>query len=246
MKKVYESHEIAYQNLEKKGATSWNEMYSTEAGKEPDHVGIERQRVIEELLEKNWFPKSGKALEIGCGTGPLIRWINSKGFSSCSAIDISETAIKLAKAQSKGLDISYFKNDFCYSDIFEPESFDFIVDGHCFHCIVEDKDRKIFLEKAYKLLKKEGVFLLGTMCAPFNKKQLSEKQKFKNNILYVESKLELEGSKVFDGKMYMSQRKIEHWKTILSSLKKVGFEVKLFKYEQSTVFSSIYVGCHKK
>lgn len=72
MEKVYKSHEVAYQNLKKKGAKSWNEMYSTEKGKEPDHEGIERKRFIEGLLEKEWFPKTGKALEIGCGTGPLI------------------------------------------------------------------------------------------------------------------------------------------------------------------------------
>jgi hypothetical protein len=75
MEKVYKSHETAYQNLRKHGAQSWNEMYSTEAGKEPDHEGKNRQRFIEDVLEKDWSSKNGKALEIGCGTGHLIRWL---------------------------------------------------------------------------------------------------------------------------------------------------------------------------
>lgn len=248
MEKVYKSHEVAYQNLKKKGAKSWNEMYSTEKGKEADHVGIERKRFIEGLLEKEWFPKTGKALEIGCGTGPLIRWISSKGFKG-TGVDISETAIELAKSQSDGLDIDFFNDDFCYSNKLKDESFDFIIDGHCFHCIVEDKDRLLFLEKAYKLLKKNGAFILGTMCSPVNKKEFSvsyKNQKYKDNIFYVPYETELEGSKIFDGKMYMAQRKIEHWKKVLKLVKNAGFEIETFNYDKEKIFGQIYIAAKKK
>ena len=243
MKKVYESHELAYQRLKNHGASSWNEMYSTKKGDIPDHIGIDRQRFIDEILEKEWSVKSGKALEIGCGTGPLIRWITSKGFSG-TGIDISETAIKLAKEQYKASDINFFKDDFCYSNLFKSDNFDFIIDGHCFHCIVEDNDRKLFIEKAHSLLKKDGVFTLSTMCSPINKKDFSinfKTQKIQNNILYVQFDNEMEGSKIFNGKMYMAQRKLQHWKDILKLVRNSGFEIKLFKYEQGEVFSMIHI-----
>jgi SAM-dependent methyltransferase len=243
MEKVYKAHEMAYQNLKKRGAKSWNEMYSTEEGKLPDHIGVDRQRIIELALDKDWFPKSGKALEIGCGTGHLINWITSKGFSGVG-IDISETAISLAKAQFKDSNIEFMNDDFCYSKKLEDESFDFVIDGHCFHCVVEDYDRKIFLERANKLLKKDGVFILGTMCTPINKKSFSKeykKAKIKDNIFYVPYNVELEGSKVFDGKLYMAQRKIEHWKDVLKQVKSFGFEIKMFNVEHSKIFSTIYI-----
>jgi len=243
MEKVYAAHEKAYQNLKKKGASSWNEMYSTPKDKEVDHVGIERQRFIDNILEKDWAPKSGKALEIGCGTGPLIRWITEKGFSG-TGIDISETAIELAKQQSEGLEIDLFKDDYCYSRRLKDNSFDIIADGHCFHCIVEDNDRKMFLEKSRDLLKKDGVFILLTMCSPINRKQFSidhKTAKFINKRFYSPYDSELEGSRIINGKMYMSQRRIEHWKDILKSVKAAGFNVRLFNYEQNGTFSRIYL-----
>ena len=243
MEKVYQSHELAYQKLKNHGAKSWNEMYSTPKDKEPDHIGIERQRFIENVLEKDWSPKKGQALEIGCGTGPLIRWVVEKGFTG-TGVDISSTAIELAKEQSKQLDITFLKDDFCYSNSLKDNSFDLIVDGHCFHCIVEDNDRKLFLEKSRNLLKKDGVFILATMCGPINKKEFAKNnktKKFKDNILYIAYDKELEGSKVFDGKMYMSQRKIEHWKDILKLVKNSGFEIQMFTYEKGSVFNSIYI-----
>ncbi|MEK7434137.1 MAG: class I SAM-dependent methyltransferase [Cyanobacteriota bacterium] len=243
MDKVYSAHELAYQKLKKKGAKSWHEMYATEEGKEVDHIGTDRKRFIESILEKEWSPKTGNALEIGCGTGHLIRWINSKGFNS-TGVDISSTAIEMAKEQSIGLDLNFFKDDFCYSDSLKEKKFDLIIDGSCFHCIVEDKDRKLFIEKAHNLLRKDGVFILCTNCSPINQKAFSEKyktQKYQNNIFYVPYESQLEGSKIFNGKMYMAQRKIEHWQSILKLLKNANFEIKLFQYEKDKVFSKIYI-----
>lgn len=248
MKKVYEAHELAYTNLKNHGAVSWNEKYSTEKGKEPDHIGKERQRFIENLLEKEWFPKTGKALEIGCGTGHFTRWISSKGFF-CSGIDISSTAVGMAKEQSKGSNIEFFNGDYCYSNIFKPASFDMIADGHCFHCIVEDSDRKTFLEKSKSLLKKDGILTLLTICSPVNKKNFSKKypaNKYRNNILYVPFNEDLEGSKVFNGIKYMSQRKIDHWKDILKLLETSGFEIKCFEFERGEIFSRIYIAAKIK
>lgn len=247
MEKVYKSHEIAYKRLKEKGATSWNEMYSTKKGETPDHVGLERSLFIEDILTKEWSPKIGNALEIGCGTGVFINWITSKGFKG-AGIDISTTAIELAKQQNYK-NVDFFEGDFCYSNVLENEKFDLIVDGNCFHCIVEDEDRKIFLEKAHSLLNENGVFMLNTMCSPINKKAFFEDNKtfkFKNHILYVPYNVELEGSKFFDGKLYMAQRKIEHWKNVLKAVKKAGFEIKMFKYEQGSVYSSVYLACKIK
>ena len=117
MEKVYKSHEIAYKRLKEKGATSWNEMYSTKKGETPDHVGLERSLFIEDILTKEWSPKIGNALEIGCGTGVFINWITSKGFKG-AGIDISTTAIELAKQQNINKNVNFFEGDFCYSNMF--------------------------------------------------------------------------------------------------------------------------------
>lgn len=241
MEKVYSSHEFAYQNLKKKGAKSWHEMYATPQGKEIDHIGFSRKIFIEDTLDKDYCPRNGNALEIGSGTGHLINFIKEKGYKPYG-IEISETAIQLAQEQHKG--IEFKKADYCYDDVYEEKSFDLIIDGSCFHCIVEDKDRENFIKKTKKLLKKDGIFILMTMCTPIDKinfKKEFQTQKFKDEIFYVKYNKELQGSKMFNNELYMAQRRIPHWKKILKMLKDYDFDIKLFRYEQDEVFSSLSV-----
>lgn len=245
MDKVYTAHEFAYQKLKNKGAKSWHEMYATPEGKNVDHVGFSRRLFIEDILEKDWCPKSGNALEIGCGTGHLINFIKEKGFNSFG-VEISKTATELAKEQHKN--IAFTNGDYCYDQIYENDFFDLIIDGSCFHCIVEDKDREKFIAQTKKLLKKDGVFIMMTMSSPINKinfKKQFKTQKLKNEIFYVKYDKELEGSKVFDNELYMSQRRIPHWKSVLKMLKDNGFNDQIFKYEQGEVFSSLYISMKK-
>lgn len=248
MEKVYKAHEIAYQKIKKKGAESWREMYANEEIGKVDHIGINRKNFIDELRNQDWFPKNGSTLEIGCGTGHLIRYITSFGFSG-TGIDVSKTAIELAKSQTKSNNINFFHDDYCYTNILDNEKFDLIIDGSCFHCIVEDKDREIFIQKSKSLLKENGVFILFTMCSPIDKKGFYENfktQKLYKNIFYVPHNIELEGSKIFNNKLYMAQRKIVHWKSILQMLNKNGFKINLFRYEQEKVFSNIYIASQLK
>lgn len=248
MDKVYSSHEFAYQRLKNKGAKSWHEMYATPEGKKVDHIGFSRKSFIEDVLEKDWSPKKGNALEIGSGTGHLIKFIEDKGFKS-SGIEISETAIELAKENHKNSNIVFNKGDYCHDEIFEDKSLDLIIDGSCFHCVVEENDRKIFIEKTKNLLTDNGVFILMTMCTPIDKKAFKKNFKtqiFEKDIFYVKYDVELEGSKMFNNEMYMAQRKIPHWKDILKMLKNNGFNIKLFRYEQDEIFSSIFVAMTKK
>jgi len=217
MGKSYETHEIAYKRLKHKRAKSWHEMYSTTVGQEPDHPGKARPRFPEDIFEKITFSVKAPVLEIGCGTGPLIRWITSEGFSG-TGIDISTTAIEIAREQTTDSGINFIQGDYCYTSAFNNSKFDLIVDGSCFHCIVEDSDRKLFLKKSYELLNENGVFVLFSSCSPINKKSFAEKYKseiFEKGIFYVPYNVELEGSKNFNGKLYMAQRNFEHWKNIL-------------------------------
>src|SRR5690606_11809557 len=101
---------------------------------------------------------------------------------------------------------------------------------------------------SYELLNKNGVFVLFSSCAPINKKSFAEKytsEIFEKGIFYVPYNVELEGSKNFNGKLYMAQRNFEHWKNILKLVKETGFEIKMFKYEMDTIFSKIYIAAIK-
>ncbi|MBN2789198.1 MAG: methyltransferase domain-containing protein, partial [Candidatus Delongbacteria bacterium] len=91
-------------------------------------------------------------------------WIAEKGFE-VYGIDISPTAIDWAKEKAADLNLkAYFRLDSVLDlSEFPDDHFDFILDGHCLHCIIGD-DRKKFLTEALRVLKPNGFFFSETMC----------------------------------------------------------------------------------
>jgi len=109
-------------------------------------------------------PQKGKFLELGCGPGNVTLWAAGKGYEAYG-VDISPCAIEWAEEKARENNI---KTHFRTGNVLDlkdyPDNFfDFILDGHCFHCII-GKDRELFLKSAYRVLKKDGFFHIGTMC----------------------------------------------------------------------------------
>jgi SAM-dependent methyltransferase len=183
-------------------------------------------------------PKGGKVIELGCGTGPVLRWI-CKGDFSGLGIDVSKTAIAMAREQSKGLNVKFKQADICRTDVGRTGKFDLAIDGHCLHCIIRPEDRKAFLKNSFKLLKKGGLFIVMTMCSPADKRIFSnvcEGQKLINHTIYApyDKAREYEDFLTFNGRDYMPTRKVLHWKSILSEIQKAGFKIKLLRYNEAS------------
>lgn len=106
--------------------------------------------------------KSSQCLELGCGIGSLSFELE-KYFQEVKAIDISNLAIANAKS------IQGFKKshvEFLCMDAMslqEKIKYDFIIDSHLLHCLVNDADRQMYFRSVKNLLKKGGKFLIETM-----------------------------------------------------------------------------------
>lgn len=86
-----------------------------------------------------------RVLEIGCGTGTNAVWLAGKGFA-VTAIDMSESAVKLAKSK-KGIEqCTILMRDFL-EDPFPENSFDFVFDLGCFHGFASPHDRDLFARR---------------------------------------------------------------------------------------------------
>jgi ubiquinone/menaquinone biosynthesis C-methylase UbiE len=224
--KPYHSHEIAYQKMQKKGISSWDEF-----GGYPEAIEPNFMRFIEDAAAQEWFPKPGSMIELGCGTAPVLRWFNDKGWKG-AGVDISPQAIRMAKRQSKGRGLKLHAQDVTRLETFEDESFDFALDGHCLHCIVEKKDRKAFMSEARRVLKPGGLLLVDTMCAPVQGKRFRENYGplVKGVVLApVPGAEDYAGAKKIDGKWHIPTRFIDHWKNILKDLHTAGFTIMLFR-----------------
>ncbi len=230
MKKPYEGHEIVYQWMRKKGLLVWGQKGSRSTGKS---CHPETNNFLKDVLSQPWAPKNGKAIELGCGTGPILRRVCKRGFSGVG-IDVSKTAIAMAKEQSKGLDIKFRQGDVCNLNSKNLGKFDLAVDGLCLHCITDIKDRKAYLDNVFKILKDGGLFVLLSMCGPMDRKRFlgaCKGQRIIKKVVYVPFKDKSYGKLAkFDDKYYLASRYIGHWKEILGEVRRAGFELKLIRY----------------
>jgi len=106
-------------------------------------------------------PAGARALEIGCGTGPVSCHVAARGYDVLG-VDLSLTAIRMAERFAAE---QHLPARFALHDVLElpgENLFDLIVDGHCLHCIAY-ADRARLLATVRRLLKPGGAVIVETM-----------------------------------------------------------------------------------
>lgn len=119
---------------------------------------------IDEIIDKYDLSKKIKILDIGCGSGNAVNYLEQKGFDVIG-IDISQEIIKKGKEKYKNIDIRVMDS---HSMNFEDNTFN-IISLECSLSIM--KDPKLVLSNCKKILKDQGVILLSDF---FFKDNLSE------------------------------------------------------------------------
>jgi SAM-dependent methyltransferase len=101
----------------------WNERYSL-----GEHASSEPSRLLTDL--DDFLPHSGRALDVGGGTGRHAIWLARRGLDACVA-DVSDVAIQLAHARATVADVSITTERIDFeADPFPPGPWDLIVSVH--------------------------------------------------------------------------------------------------------------------
>ena len=160
MTRSYLADEGVFQKLRATGKTSWDEQADPEASFD--------RFVMRPFLEESLaaLPQASlglRALEIGCGSGPICCFLASRGWA-VRGIDVSPTALEMARqnAAQRGLNVQFDAADICQMPE-QQDRYDLIIDGHCLHCLVSDEHRREALTAIHRLLKPDGLFLIETM-----------------------------------------------------------------------------------
>ena len=117
-------------------------------------------------------------LDLGCGTGRNANYLAEKG-NSVIGIEISKTALNLAKERARGLGVEV---DYRLGDIGEPYNIednfvDLVLDVTSSNSLNED-GREIYLNEVNRVLKKGGYFFVRALCKDGNQ---NVKNLLKNN-----------------------------------------------------------------
>lgn len=244
--KTYEAHDKEYERMEREGIDSWLERHETRS------IDEQHERFFHEILAQSWCPKSGRVLEVGCGTAPILRWFVNRGFRG-TGIDLSETALRMAKRQSKGMKIAYRQGDVCALDVDGFPKFHLCVDGACLHCLTDELDRTRLLRNVKSMLVDDGIIVILSMCSPVNRAELGrlypEQLVRGHRIFYPVSDPEkYEGGVIIRGKPFVPARAVFHWRKILKDLRRAGFTPLLTKVIRCTgedLTSSLFVCAEK-
>ena len=154
MNQKYLIHEKLYKEYLEKGSIGWGNSQRFDAWNSK----------IDDLITKEYFPKKGQILELGCGAGNVALMFSKLGYQ-LSGIDISETAIEWAKDRYKkaGFEGHFYQGQAFDLKMFPNQFFDSVVDGNCLHCILGN-DRKKLYNDVKRVLKPEGIFYISTIC----------------------------------------------------------------------------------
>jgi ubiquinone/menaquinone biosynthesis C-methylase UbiE len=108
------------------------------------------------------FPRPGRLIDLGCGTGRLLIHLAFRGFS-CLGVDLSEAMLDVAKrkADDARVVIETLKANLVELDAVPAASFDYAACLFSTLGMIRGADnRQLFLEHVRRILKPGGVFVL--------------------------------------------------------------------------------------
>lgn len=117
-----------------------------------DNPAERARHAIISMFARHYFPK-GRILDVGCGSGTLIDYLDDKQREKYVGIDISREAIRIGKRRRRGSDLR------CLSaEAFEDgKKFDVIVFNEMLY-YVDDTD---VLERYASLLRDDGIIIVS-------------------------------------------------------------------------------------
>jgi ubiquinone/menaquinone biosynthesis C-methylase UbiE len=109
------------------------------------------QKAIDDILKLSAIKKSGKILELGCGSGKAT-WPFAQKVYAIDALDISQSLVDIAKKKTKKFkNVKYIINSFEKTKL-AKENYDLVISAQAFHWL----DKKTRVKKIWQTLKKNG------------------------------------------------------------------------------------------
>lgn len=106
------------------------------------------------LIEEDQLPKQSKVMEIGCGDGSMLNWLQKSTPLECHGIDPSKKAVNIAKKRGVNALVGT-ADDLKFSD----DEFDLVIFGFCLYLCDRDDLFQITSE-ANRVLKPDGWIII--------------------------------------------------------------------------------------
>lgn len=174
----------------------WENIYQTKSLNEVSWYQPKPETSFN-FVEKLNMPKAAKIIDVGGGDSYFVDHLLELGYENITVLDISEAAIKRAKARlgKKATLVNWVVEDVIH--FHSIEQYDFWHDRAAFHFLTNKKDVEKYVATVSKNIKDNGVLVIGTFsedgpkkCSGIEIKQYSEQSLtkiFKLNFRKIES-----------------------------------------------------------
>ncbi len=134
--------------------------YDDEVRDEENPIREGYQNIL--LWIKSAMPKSGIAIELGCGTGNTTKVIPNT-LKKIICVDVSSEMIRVAKKKIKDKKIIFVKDDLLsFLHSYEKKDIDVIVSMYAIHHLTQKEKHKLF-QAAYDILKDKGKIIFADL-----------------------------------------------------------------------------------
>ncbi len=141
----------------------WESLHDADAAKHYD-AGLAGSVLVslDVAFARQHFPRPGRLLDLGCGTGRLLREFARRG-DGVIGVDLSEEMLRVAgeKAAAEGLMIDRVRANLVQLDCFADDSFDYAAClFNTLGIVTGASNRRRVVGHVYRLLRPGGTFVL--------------------------------------------------------------------------------------
>jgi SAM-dependent methyltransferase len=116
---------------------------------------ILHEKVLAEIQKKFGDKKDISIVDLGCGTGGLLHFLQKNNYQNLHGIDYSDASIHFSKLRNLNVQKSNIDD---ISDLFKAQQFDVIICNDVFYCLDKIQIANA-LQNISSLLKVDGIFL---------------------------------------------------------------------------------------
>jgi ubiquinone/menaquinone biosynthesis C-methylase UbiE len=140
----------------------WEKVYSTKGARQMSWYAPHLELSLQ-LIEQTGISTAGQIIDVGGGASTLMDDLLEKGYKNISILDISQTAIEVAKTRlgAQAKNVQWIEADVTQVEL--PQNhFDIWHDRAVFHFLTAVEDRRRYVDRVKASLKSGGHFIIAT------------------------------------------------------------------------------------
>jgi ubiquinone/menaquinone biosynthesis C-methylase UbiE len=140
----------------------WERIYRTRQPQDVSWFRLHLQTSLE-LISQICVPRDAPILDVGGGASTLVADLLAAGYSDLTVVDLSEAALETARARlgRRGSEVAWIAGDATRVE-FAPARFHVWHDRAVFHFLMEEEDRRRYVEQVRRAVAPGGHVIIAT------------------------------------------------------------------------------------